>query len=151
MKIVVDCNIIISAGLTDGVCRQLIFEAFERHEIIITDDILTEYKTVAARNKFTKIKSFLFELIAIIESYATKIVDQTVYEVDLPDPKDLIYIYAAINSQAKYLVTGNIKDFPNLTYKCVEVLLPKNFLSKNNIYLDDIFSGSAVTFDDVLN
>lgn len=133
MKIVIDCNVIISAGLTNGVCRQVMFKAFENYELIVTDAILTEYKTVAARDKFSKIKQFLFELIAIIESTATKIVDHVIYDVELPDPKDLIYIHAAINSQSRYLVTGNIKDFPHLIYKCAEVLSPQNFLSLEQI------------------
>ena len=128
MKLIIDCNVIISAALTDGICRQVVFKALKKHKIIVTDCILSEYKAVAMRKKFLSVQYVLLEIIEIIEALAAKIEDSVVEGIIIPDPKDLIYVYAGINAQANYLITGNIKDFPELVYKSVEVILPNSFL-----------------------
>jgi putative PIN family toxin of toxin-antitoxin system len=127
-RIVIDCNILISAGLTNGVCRQVLFEVVKNHELVVSDLILAEYKAVAARLKFKSVKPVLLELISIVEEVSSKINDFALANIVIPDPKDLIYLHAAINSQAQYLITGNIKDFPEIKYGNFEVLLPKDFL-----------------------
>lgn len=130
MKIVLDCNVIISAGLAErGTCRKAIIKAFDRYEVIVTNAIITEYKTVGAREKFALFKHVIFDLIEIIESSALRINNKIVEDIILPDASDEIYIHAAINSQAKYLVTGNIKHFSQEICSPVEILLPKAFLN----------------------
>ncbi len=132
VNIVIDCNVLISAGLTNGVCRQVIFKVIKDHQLIVSDLILAEYKTVTARPKFVCVKDTLLEFISIIESAADKVDDFILPDITIPDPKDLIYLCAAINSQAQYLITGNIKDFPDLKYVNVKILLPNEFLLKED-------------------
>lgn len=52
MRIVIDCNVLVSAALTDGVCRLAIAEAIGNHEIFLSEEILDEYREVADRPKF---------------------------------------------------------------------------------------------------
>jgi putative PIN family toxin of toxin-antitoxin system len=131
VRLVIDCNVVISAGLSsNGVCRKVLLKALKNFEIIITNSILEEYRAVAKREKFSKVNHILFELINIILFSATKVEDQNIDDINLPDNNDLIYICAAINSRSQYLVTGNIKDFPNIIYECVKVVLPKEFLMR---------------------
>ena len=82
MKVIIDCNVVISAGLID-----------------------------------------------IIELSAIKVADIPIRNLTFPDLDDLIYLYAGINAKAKYLVTGNIKDFPPQHCEGINVLSPKAFLS----------------------
>lgn len=127
-SVVIDCNILISAGLTNGVCRQAIFKAIKDYKIVISTPILDEYRSVANRPKFKNVTETLLGLIKMIERQSVLIRNNLVPGIIIPDTNDLIYLYAAINANAKYLVTGNIKDFPQLKYENVEVLLPKTFL-----------------------
>ena len=51
MKVVIDCNILVSAARIDGVCRKVIDRVVRQHEIVLSEPILTEYETVAERPK----------------------------------------------------------------------------------------------------
>lgn len=53
MLVVLDCNVLVSAGLTDGTCRAVIREVVARHRCVLSQEILAEYREVSARPKFT--------------------------------------------------------------------------------------------------
>ena len=139
-KIVIDCNVIISAGLNDGNCRNLIFEAIQNHKNYISKEIVDEYVEVISRQKFEKHYKYMLELITIITETST-IVDIPNKNINskykLPDKKDEMYLITASKSKANYLITGNIKHFPNRKYEKIEVITPREFLEiiktkKNN-------------------
>ncbi len=44
MRMVLNCNALISAVRTNGTCREVIDRAVRRHEIVLFDPILSEYK-----------------------------------------------------------------------------------------------------------
>lgn len=50
--------------------------------------------------------------------------------IKLPDPSDAKYINLAIAVHAKYIITGNIKDFPDLFYKNTRIISPREFFDK---------------------
>ena len=50
----------------------------------------------------------------------------------LPDKDDLIYLNAALSANAQFLITGNIKDFPERKYKNCTILSPVEFLNTQN-------------------
>lgn len=41
MKVVIDCNVLVSAARIDGVCRKVIDRVVRQHEIVLSDPILT--------------------------------------------------------------------------------------------------------------
>ncbi len=51
MKVVIDCNVLVSAARIDGVCRAVIDTAVRQHEIVLSAPILAEYEAVAGRPK----------------------------------------------------------------------------------------------------
>lgn len=51
MRVVLDCNVLISAARTDGVCRAVVVEVVRHHEIVLSAPILEEYRAVAMRPK----------------------------------------------------------------------------------------------------
>jgi putative PIN family toxin of toxin-antitoxin system len=84
MKIVLDCNVIISAGLTDGVCRKVLWEVIQNHILYISEDILMEYKEVISREKFKTAKRYLYSLIEMICEVSELVVVEK-FEFTLPD------------------------------------------------------------------
>ena len=50
MRIVLDCNVLVSAARIDGTCRKVIDRAVRRHEIVLSEPILSEYEAVAGRH-----------------------------------------------------------------------------------------------------
>ena len=129
MKTVIDCNILISAGINDGICREVIKEIITKHNNFISQEILLDYREVILRPKFIKYKSTLISLVELICEYSSDItINNYNMGYSLPDISDEIYLKTALKSQAEYLVTGNIKDFPQINYGKIKVLSPKDFL-----------------------
>jgi len=127
MKTVLDCNVIISAGLTDGVCRKVVKNVLDKHINFISDPILLEYKNVIDRKKFYNVRNQLFSILEIVCELSEWIQPQN-YNITLPDGDDLIYLNTALTAKVDYLITGNIKDFPQQQYQAVEIVTPAAFL-----------------------
>lgn len=79
---------------------------------IIHKDIIAEYRDVLGRAKF----GFPQDLINLIINRIVKIgQDSTRIHSDetFPDSKDIVFYEVALSKEDAYLVTGNMKHFPN--------------------------------------
>lgn len=114
---IIDTNVLVSAMLkTDSIPGKVAAEAMYGDIIpILNDDIIAEYKEVLRRPKFKfeerAINVFLDEL----QRRAIYVDAGIIYDT-LPDSKDIVF-YAVLMEKSKsdeaYLITGNIKHFPN--------------------------------------
>ncbi len=131
---VIDCNVIISAGITDGNCRKVIADILQNHQNYLCEEILLEYRDVINRDKFIPYKSRLLSLIEIIceQSILVLIADVNLplnNIPNLPDSGDEIYLRTAISGHCDFIITGNLKDFPQLKYDHIRIMSPGDFLS----------------------
>ncbi|MBF0424856.1 MAG: putative toxin-antitoxin system toxin component, PIN family [Magnetococcales bacterium] len=126
-RVIIDCNVVISAGLTRGVCYKVIERAVREGVVILSDEILNEYREVSKRKYFAERFDELSELIDIISNIAIFVQPEHL-EISLPDEDDLKYLEAGISGNADFLVTGNLKDFKNTEYGSVAVVSPRQFL-----------------------
>ncbi len=129
MKIVIDCNVLISAGLTDGTCRKVLIYTLQKCEIYTSEEILLEYLLVIRRPKF---KKYIEKLEDLIQLYADASIIKSVTDCPykLPDPEDTKYLSLALDTQSHYLITGNISDFPNKKYDKTKIVLPRDFYNQ---------------------
>lgn len=130
MRLVLDCNVVIAAGMTEGACRRVVGEAIRRHTILLSDEILAEYRSVAARAKFRPRREVLDAIIATIAEAATR-VSPADAPVRLADHDDEVYLGTAVAGGAKALVTGNTRHFPEGVYGEIVILTPREFLDRN--------------------
>lgn len=128
MKVVLDCNVLIAAGLKDGVCREVIFEVVSKHTNYVSDEILVEYREVINREKFIKFSDYLTTLLKIVCENSKWLAPANKINQRLPDQSDAIYLELAIAAKAKYLITGNIKHFPDRQYSGTSIIPPSEFL-----------------------
>lgn len=70
MRVVLDCNVLISAGQTAGTCRKVIDRVVRHHQIILSAPILSEYLAVAERPRLIPYVSALRSIIWEIEQSA---------------------------------------------------------------------------------
>ena len=126
MKIVLDCNVIISGGIKNGVCRKLIHHVLDHHTLYISEDILNEYKEIISRPKFKSAYTYLYNLIEVI-CELSELVEPRKINYILPDKDDIIYLEAALTAGADYIITGNIKDFPQSRYGTTNIIKPADF------------------------
>ena len=130
MKIVIDCNVIISAGLTNGICRRILKHIILHHDIILSEDIVLEYLQVIRREKFRKHQLYLEKIAVNLTEIATFITPKSVIKFSLPDQSDVKYLATALTSSANYLISGNIKDFPDIHYEDTTVINPREYEQK---------------------
>ena len=129
LKTVIDCNIIISAGITDGSCRKAIREILSNHQNYLSQDILLEYKNVISRSKFRLYEPRLISLIKIICQHSILVeINHLNYSFNLPDLSDEIYLKTAIEANCDFLITGNLKDFPKRKYDNLRIVSVVDFL-----------------------
>lgn len=112
---VIDTNVIVSALITkrdDSPTRLILDYLFQGHIIpVFNDEILSEYYEVLSRKKF-KLSPILISTVLDVIQEIGKSVEQVHCEIDLPDPKDVVFYEVSLAEESSYLVTGNIKHFP---------------------------------------
>lgn len=122
MRIVIDCNVIISAGLSDSVSRIAVLVALHDHQVLVSPEIVIEYRNVARRPKFpVPVRAFLSDLVDGIADL--------VGPTRMRDPKDVIYVLTAVAGHADAILTGNFRDFTETHYGGARVISVREFLA----------------------
>ncbi|MBR6190722.1 MAG: putative toxin-antitoxin system toxin component, PIN family [Prevotella sp.] len=112
---VIDTNVIVSAMLTrhSDAATAKILNAIIENEItaLYNDEIIQEYKEVLHRKKFGFPKQIIDKIIERIHKQGIS-TTRTQNDEVFPDPKDVVFYEVAMSKEDAYLVTGNIKHFP---------------------------------------
>lgn len=125
-KVVVDTNIFISGTLYGGNPEKVI-------DKLKTQTFLLCISPSIAIEIITKLKKFTQDeqVLVLVQNVITKnvlLVKPTKKINICRDPKDNMYLEAAFDSKADYLITGD-KDLLTLkTYKKTKIVTPKEFL-----------------------
>ena len=83
--------------------------------LFLTKEIIDEYHDVLLRPKFGFPEQIVSDILNEFNSQGITI-DAEHIDIDMPDPKDLVFYEVVMEGRKKddaYLVTGNIKHFPN--------------------------------------
>ena len=125
---VIDTNVLVSAMLKhDSVPGNIMDLAFDGPIIpVLNDSIESEYQEVLLRPKFHLPLELVEDIILTFRQRGLYI-DADTMDIDLPDPKDRVF-YEVVMEERKeedaFLVTGNIKHFPERPY----VVTPRQML-----------------------
>ena len=116
MFVVIDTNIIVSALLSsknDSATVQVMEKVF-RQEIkpVYSKEIFAEYTNVLNRPKFHFSKELVEYMLSAIKQFGILKEPKEPVMVVLPDMKDVPFYRLVLESEDTYLVTGNIKHFP---------------------------------------
>jgi len=128
--VVLDTNVIVSAGIQAGgapakIVMDWVLE--EQVQLAVCPSVLAEYREVVRREKFQRY-GFppLWLEFAIEESLWLE--EPETWPYSCPDPKDAPFLALARASGA-WLVTGNLKHFPESARGGVRVLSPIGYLT----------------------
>lgn len=132
---VIDTNVIVSAALRwKSVPGSIVEMALSQIIVpVLNDEIVSEYREVLSRPKFKLTKDIVDDIISGISKNAIY-VDESTLEIELPDPKDRVFFEVTMEerkSEDAYLVTGNLKHFPEEPF----IVTPREML---DIILKDI-------------
>ena len=129
MKIVLDTNVLVSGILSPNGPPAAVLRALltERVTLCFDERIVSEYRDVLTRTKFSFDRDLVEELIGFLEAAGSPTLAAPL-AVTLPDPWDQMFIEVAISSNADFLVTGNLKHLPEKAREGVRVVSPREFL-----------------------
>lgn len=112
---VIDTNVIVSYLLTHdsySTIHKLINTIKSQLLIpLFNDEILSEYTEVLSRERFHFTKEEISDTIETIKKIGINCTRKVVQEV-FPDPDDIVFYEVAMSREDSYLVTGNLKHFP---------------------------------------
>ena len=135
---VIDTNVLVSALLSkneEAATVQLMERLWQRQIIpVYSQKIIQEYWDVLQRSKFSFAQEIIRKTIETIIKHGVS-VDPTPTGEQLPDMKDLPFYEVVMEKRVDdaYLVTGNLKHFPNCTY-IVTARQMLDILDGNNIF-----------------
>lgn len=119
--VIIDTNVLVSALLTkkaDAATVQIVEKIFDGIIVpLYSLDIMKEYQEVLHRQKFHFSEKYITGLLNSIEQYGIMVNPTSTDEI-LPDEKDIIFYEVVMEKREDnaYLVTGNIKHFPQREY-----------------------------------
>lgn len=114
---VIDTNVLVSAllsGKDDAATVQVLGKVLSGEIIPVYSNVITkEYREVLSRKKFGFLSETIEYLLSAVEKYGI-LVDPSPSGTILPDMKDLPFYEVVLEKRDDnaYLVTGNIKHFP---------------------------------------
>lgn len=127
--VVLDTNVIVSAGIRFGSApaKLIIDWVLEGQVQAVTSPwIVGEYQEVARRAKFRRY-GFPPSWLQFLIEESLHLPDRAGWAAPLPDPKDIPFL-ALAHTAGAWLVTGNLKHFPEAARKGVRVLSPADYL-----------------------
>ncbi|OEU58488.1 MAG: putative toxin-antitoxin system toxin component, PIN family [Desulfobacterales bacterium C00003104] len=116
MNIVVDTNVLISAVLWKGPPSDALKIILEKYSLVQSRSTLKEFENVIRREKFTRIlekrdltvETVIETLITQSRLYnVSKKAESTAREVKIEDVDDLIFVELALETGAKFVVSGD--------------------------------------------
>jgi len=131
MKIVLDTNVLISGLLSpNGFPAQILNLILNKKVTLLMDTrIYSEYAKVMRSPKFQFKPEWINPILDFIKMESEFVLPEPV-SIDFPDPDDKMFWEVAKSGNALYIVTGNMKHFPDDPI----VLTPAEFFEKNKFF-----------------
>ena len=131
MIIVVDTNVLISSFLKPFSDTAKILRMILENKLRIAIDlrILIEYEEVLKRQEFMFDKNKIKLVISFLRKNGI-FINALPLENSLPDEDDDPFLEVAVSAKADYLITGNIKHFPQKLCKNISIVTPNKFLKE---------------------
>lgn len=117
---VIDTNVIVSALISKTLESNpvKVIRAITQERIVplYCDEILAEYIDVLCRSKFNLDRSTIDRFMQAIVTDGLNLDRVHVDDLDFPDPEDVVFYEVALSKEDSYLVTGNIRHFPQESF-----------------------------------
>lgn len=130
--VVLDTNVLVSAGLRAGGLEAQVLDLVLEDELILVTcpRIVQEYLDVFHRPKFRRFGFPPLWLDTLLQLAHHRTEDPPPWPVSGPDPDDLVFLALAHGMEGT-LVTGNLKDFPQPVRRGATVLNARDFLERH--------------------
>lgn len=137
IRVVIDTNVLVSALLTSGGLPEAVIDLAISGAVqwFASESVLAEYEVVLKRPRLAIDSRKAADAIARIRAIVS-VVSPEVRVAAATDPDDNQFLECAEAAQAHYLVTGNIRHFPE-AWKETRIVTPREFIDAWTTALDD--------------
>ena len=129
LKAVLDTNVVLSAHLNlegpSKVILDLVFARFFR--CFVSNPLLEEYEEVLKRPRFGRDAREIARSLRLMRNAAIFVVPRKKLEITR-DPDDNKVLECALEARVDYVVTGNIRDFPE-RFQDIRIIPPRRFMT----------------------
>lgn len=128
--VVLDTNVIVSAGIKPGSAPATLIMDWVldgQIQVVTSPWIVEEYREVVRRAKFRRY-GFPPPWLEFLIDESLRLPDPAAWPLRGPDPKDMPFL-ALANDSGAWLVTGNLKHFPETLRGEIKVLSPSDYLA----------------------
>jgi putative PIN family toxin of toxin-antitoxin system len=131
IRFVLDTNVLVSAlrNPTGNEARIILLVRSGMASPCVSAEILHEYEGVLTRPKFRYPETTVTELLTLIRDRG-ELFQSSASSHEGPDPGDFIFMRCAVTAQADYLVTGNMRHFPDPFYGSARVVNARGLLER---------------------
>jgi uncharacterized protein len=133
VKVVIDTNVLVSSSIKKGFSFSVInicVENLQFIEICLSQPVLEEYNNLIFYDRLIrKYPNFIADLstnIEKLEKTGVLYYPKKYFDI-LKDTDDNKFLNLAIEAKARYLITGNHKDFTITEFEQTKILNPKTF------------------------
>jgi len=126
MRIFLDTNILVSAVAARGLCADVLREVLSFHEIIISEQLLSELGKSLTR-KLGVPKSLVEEFVEILVQDAHFAQPSALPGVKVRDRDDLTILSAALNGKADLFITGDKELLTLRSVGPMDIVNPRKF------------------------
>jgi putative PIN family toxin of toxin-antitoxin system len=129
LRVVLDTNVFVSGLISPAGPPGEVLRLLEAAPIVpcFSEGILREYQDVLTRPKFGFPAATVAALLRLLTAVGERITEDRSPSA-LPDPADEIFLAVALSAHADFLVTGNLRDFPERLRQEISVVSPREFL-----------------------
>ena len=130
-KVVFDTNVLISAILFGGSPRKCLELAIEGEiELYLSKEIIREVEGVLSREKFNIAEENLRYIISSLDSIAKFVSPKSKLDIIKKDPQDNKLLECAIESEADFIISGDIHLLELSEFRKIKILKPAEFLKQ---------------------
>lgn len=128
IRVVIDTNVLVSALLTSGGLPEAVVNLAISGEVqwFASEAVLAEYEHVLKRPRLLIDSGKAAGAMARIRAIVS-VVTPTIRVTAASDPDDNHFLECAETARAQYLVTGNIRHFPE-AWKDTRIVTPREFI-----------------------
>ena len=137
MRVVLDCNVIISASLTPKSASSKVVRILEEeHTLLTSESTLEEFSRTILKSKFDRYIKPVDTRLEIISRYSNKAewIIPTHRISICRDPNDNQHLELALSGKAECIITGDPDLLVLRLFENVRIITPKEFLDRFLVY-----------------
>lgn len=129
MRVFLDTNVLASAAATRGLCADVVREVLAAHELVVSEQVLTELRRVL-RQKLGVDDDLVEDYLSLLSEDAAIAMPGSLPGVKIRDSDDLPVLSAALASGAEIFVTGDKELLDLRRIDRLAILSPRQFWEK---------------------